>query len=226
MDDVAKMAVSGFAHENPRVRFEALQSTGLLLNDLAPQFQEKYHAEMIPALLKLMNNEAHIKLQYQSTACMTSLIRGFIDEESAEDSETNVRNKNLLIPFAPEIVNSISGLFQKALDQKYQPLQEEVLATLSCLASTLDTNFEPHYSTFMPGLKMILANTKWETQQEQELRASCIDCIGFILTSVKDKPEICKADAIEISKSIIEILVNGNLKASDPQLTSIPSTIS
>jgi hypothetical protein len=62
IDDVAKMTVSGFAHENPRVRFEALQSTGILLNDLGPLFQEKYHAELIPALLKSMNKEAHIKL--------------------------------------------------------------------------------------------------------------------------------------------------------------------
>jgi len=75
-----------------------------------------------------------------------------------------------------------------------------VLAALSCLASLMDTNFEAHYNTFMPGLKVILASTKWETQQEQELRASCIECIGYILTSVKDKPEICKADAIEVSK--------------------------
>jgi hypothetical protein len=200
IDDVAKMSVSGFSHENPRVRFEALQSTGLLLNDLAPSFQQKYHADLIPALLKLMNEEAHIKLQYQATASMTSLIRGLIDEDEAEDSETNLANKNLLIPYSNDIVNSISGLFQKALDQKYQPLQEEVLATLSCLASILDTNFEPHYNTFMPGLKVILTTTKYETQQEQELRASCIDCIGYILTSVKNKPEICKNDAIEISK--------------------------
>lgn len=116
IDDVAKMTVSGFAHENPRVRFEALQSTGILLNDLGPLFQEKYHAELIPALLKSMNKEAHIKLQYQATACMTSLIRGLIDEETAEDSEINTKNKNLLIPYSNDIVDSISLLFQKALD--------------------------------------------------------------------------------------------------------------
>lgn len=77
----------------------------------------------------------------------------------------------------------------------------------------------------MPGLKTILSTTKWETQQQQELRASCIECIGYILTSVKDKPEICKADAIDICKMIVEILVSGNLKDSDPQLTAIPNTL-
>ena len=111
-----------------------------------------------------MNEETHIKLQYQATACMTSMIRGLIDEDSAEDSEINVANKKLLMPFSNDLVTSISGLFQKALDQKYQPLQEEVLATLSCLASLLDNNFEPHYNVFMPGLKTILTTTKWDTQ--------------------------------------------------------------
>jgi hypothetical protein len=50
----------------------------------------------------------------------------------------------------------------------------------------------------MPGLKNILQNVKWETQQEQDFRSSCIEAIGFILQSVKDKPEVCKNDAIEI----------------------------
>jgi len=117
-------------------------------------------------------------------------------------------------------------LFEKSISSKYQPLQEEVLATLSCFASVLDTNFEAHYGKFMPGLKNILGSVKWETQQDQELRASCIEVIGFILTSVKNKPEICKQDAIEISQNIIETLVNGNLQDSDPQITAITNTIS
>jgi hypothetical protein len=42
---------------------------------------------------------------------MTSLIRGLIDEETAEDSEINTKNKNLLIPYSNDIVDSISLLF-------------------------------------------------------------------------------------------------------------------
>jgi len=77
------------------------------------------------------------------------------------------------------------------------------LSTLSCLASVLDTNFEPHYGKFMPGLKNILETVKWETIQEQELRSSCIECIGYILTSVKNNKELCKQDAIQICQNII-----------------------
>lgn len=39
-------------------------------------------------------------------------------------------------------------------------MQEEVLASLACLASLLDTNFDQHYTKFMPGLLNILANSK------------------------------------------------------------------
>jgi hypothetical protein len=35
---------------------------------------------------------------------MTSMIRGLIDEETAEDSEVNVANKKLLVPYADTMV--------------------------------------------------------------------------------------------------------------------------
>jgi len=42
---------------------------------------------------------------------MTSMIRGLIDEKTPEDSEINVNNKKLLVPYADSLVNSISLLF-------------------------------------------------------------------------------------------------------------------
>lgn len=173
-----------------------------------------------------MAKETELKMQTQATAAMTSMIRGLIDEETAEDSEINVANKKLLEPYSDKIVQALQGLFQRALEAKYSPLQEEVLSTLSCFASVLDSAFAPHYGSFMPGLLSLLDTTKYETQADQELRASCIEVIGFILTSVKDQPEICKADSIVIANKLIDTLVNGNLADSDPQITAITSCVS
>ena len=89
----------------------------------------------------------------------------------------------------------------------------------------MDESFEVHYSKFMPGLINILRTVKWETQQQQELRANCIECIGFILTSVKNKPEICKADAIVVSQIIIETMTSGTITDSDPQAAAFVNTI-
>lgn len=188
-----------------------------MLNDLAPTFQTTFHADLMPALMNLMEKETELKMQTQATAAMTSMVRGLIDEETAEDSEINVANKKLLLPYADLMVVRLQTLFGKAIETKYSPLQEEVLSTLSCFASVMDSAFAPYYGSFMPGLISILETTKSETQKDQELRASCIEVIGFILTSVKDKPEICRQDSEVIAKKLIETLVSGNLADSDPQ---------
>ena len=86
-------------------------------------------------------------------------------------------------------------LFQLSIDQAYQNLQEETLVLLSSLAETLRDLFAGHYATFMPGLMSVLQNTPQETQQQKDLRASCISSIGTIFESVKMQPALCSADA-------------------------------
>ena len=100
-----------------------------------------------------------------------------------------------------------------------------MLASLSCLASLLDKTFENHYSKFMPGLINILQTVKSETDAEQNLRASCYDCVGSILTAVKHKPEMCKADAITITEMIVSTMNSGTLTSSDPQNESMLTTL-
>ena len=70
----------------------------------------------------MMNNEPKLKLQTQATACMTSFVRGLIDEDSAEDSETQQKNKKVLLPYADAILDSIANLLTKSIDENYQPL--------------------------------------------------------------------------------------------------------
>jgi len=138
IDEVTKMCAQGLTSENPRIRYEALQSVGLLMNDLKPTLQTKYHADLVPAFIQLMNNEKHLKMQTQAIACMTSFIKGLIEYEAAEDSEVQTKNKEVILPYTDQIIQSITVLFQRSIDEKYTPLQEEVLATLSCLASLMD----------------------------------------------------------------------------------------
>lgn len=52
-----KMSASGLLDEHPRVRYEALTSLGLLLTELSPDAQKKFHSELVSVLLKLMQSE-------------------------------------------------------------------------------------------------------------------------------------------------------------------------
>lgn len=89
MDDVIRMSAIGIIDQHPRVRFEALTSLSLLLTELSPSAQVKYHQDMMPVLLRLMTEEEQIKMKTQAASCMVSFVRGLIDEpdEAGDDEE-------------------------------------------------------------------------------------------------------------------------------------------
>lgn len=58
----------------------------------------------------------------------------------------------------------------------------------------------------MPGLKQILETTPYETKEQQDLRANCIQAIGNILDSVKNQPDICGQDALQIMGMIGQLM--------------------
>jgi hypothetical protein len=176
MDEIIKMSASGLLDAHPRVRYEAMTSLGLLLTELAPDAQKKFHADLVSVLLKLMLEEQNIKLKTRATSCMVNFVRGLINEEGYEDVEDEIQKENsaILFPYASSIVETISALFQMSLDQNYAPLQEEVLSLISCIANVLESQFADYYGKFMPGLKHILKTMPMDTKQRLELRAHCI----------------------------------------------------
>ena len=58
----------------------------------------------------------------------------------------------------------------------------------------------------MPGLRHILDTAPSDTQQQKDLRASCIASIGTIFESVKDQPEVCAPDAHAVMEAFITVL--------------------
>jgi hypothetical protein len=62
MDEAMKIACSGIMDENIRVRYAGLSCLALLLTELSPKAQTKYHQELMPVLMKLMATETMIKV--------------------------------------------------------------------------------------------------------------------------------------------------------------------
>lgn len=118
--------------------------------------------------------------------------------------------------YSETLVQAISALFQMSIDKNYAPLQEETLALLSCLAETLKEQFQAYYAKFMPGLKEILRITPYETKTQKDLRANCIQTIGSILESVKEQPQVCKNDALEVMEVFSKLIQPGVLNEDDP----------
>ena len=89
IEEIMKMAASGLMDPHPRVRYEALTSLGLLLTELAPEAQKKYHDQLIMVILKMMQDEQLIKLRTQATSAMVNFVRGLIDEEAFQDESSD-----------------------------------------------------------------------------------------------------------------------------------------
>ena len=73
--------------------------------------QAKYTSQILPALLKMMNEEKHFKLQYKAAASLTSFLGGLFDEldGNEEDDSTKMAMKKLIAPYSDQIVLTISS---------------------------------------------------------------------------------------------------------------------
>lgn len=121
LEETVKMSAAGLIDEHPRVRYQALTSLGLLLNVLSPAIQRKFHAEMVPVLLKMMNEESMLKMKAQVVSCTCNFVRGLIDQ--SEDPRTATLSskdekefKTLLSGYSAQLVEAISTLFQVSIE--------------------------------------------------------------------------------------------------------------
>lgn len=96
MEEAMKMACSGIVDSNPRVRYAGLSCTALLLTELAPKAQQKFHSELMPMLIKIMNEEPIIKLQTHAVSAVINFANGLIDEDEEEVEETKKQEKILV----------------------------------------------------------------------------------------------------------------------------------
>ena len=61
---------------------------GLLMNVVCPDIQKKFHGDLVPALLKMMESESLIKMKSQAVACSCNFVRGLVNTEDDEDEMT------------------------------------------------------------------------------------------------------------------------------------------
>lgn len=157
-------------------------------------------------LLKMMKQEEMVKLKAQVVSCTVNFVKGLIERDEEDLNEKETKHKEVLLPYQNELVAGIQEMLELSIKANYPPLQNETLSLLSVLAELLTDQFVSHYTPFMTALKQILSITPTETTPQKELRANCISAIGAILDSVKDQPQLCREDALQITQTLIGLL--------------------
>jgi hypothetical protein len=78
MDVAMQTAAKGLQDENHRVRYAALSCLALVLTEVSPSAQLKFHQELVPVLLNLISNEKLLKLKTHAISCMINFTNGLI----------------------------------------------------------------------------------------------------------------------------------------------------
>jgi HEAT repeat protein len=78
IDNAMQTACKGLQDENIRVRYASLSCLALVLTELSPTAQLKYHQELVPALLNIIQNEQVLKVQTHGISCMINFTQGLI----------------------------------------------------------------------------------------------------------------------------------------------------
>lgn len=79
--------------------------------------QKKYHAELVPALLEIINNhDILLKVRTQAVHCLFQFTNGLIEVDSNEIDETK-KSSDIMLAYSEEVFKSLVVNLTNAVDQ-------------------------------------------------------------------------------------------------------------
>jgi len=195
LDQVVNLVFPLFSDEHPRVRWAAVNATGQMSTDFGPKFQRKYHTQVLPQFMVLMDDVQNPKVQAHTAAAIINFCEKF--------------DADIIVQYLQGLLNKLLALMQCG----NKMVQEQGLTAIASIAGCAGKHFIPFYDIFVPLLKTIL-NTATH-KDHRMLRGKAMECISLIGVAVG------KEKFIEDAKNVMEILVSiqsGPLEADDPQI--------
>ena len=171
---------------HPRVRWAAVNGIGQLCTDLGPKIQEKAHAQILPVLLKAMEDSSH-RVQSHAAAAMVNFSEGCPPEH--------------MQPYLDALMNKLLQMLQGG----HRMVQESALTALASVADNAQTAFAKYYSTVLPFLKQILVGAAGK--EHRMLRAKAMECISLVGMAVGK--EQFAPDAREVMDLLMQLQAGG-----------------
>ncbi|KAJ6290798.1 hypothetical protein OIU78_026527 [Salix suchowensis] len=183
---------------HPHVRWAALYTIKQFSKHLKPEFQDKYHEQVMPVLTKAMDDFSNPRVQVQAYLALF-------------DFTWNCSSSTLK-PYLKEIVNKLLKQLQKVNPM----VQGETLRVLSAVAHSSRDHFAEYYSSVMPYLKVIMMTANEELDHNH--LADSVECITMVWLAVgKDK---IRSD-IEMVVQLLLSLQGSKLEENDPMRSQL-----
>lgn len=210
LDDVMRGVIGFLADPHPRVRYAACNAIGQMSTDFAPIFEKKFHEQVIPGLLSLLDDVENPRVQAHAGAALVNF---------SEDCP-----KNILTKYLDNIMNKLGSLLSTKFNEMMNStgtkgVLEQIVTTIASVADTCEKEFAVYYDSLMPCLKYIITNAT--TEELRMLRGKTIECVSLIGLAVGQ--EKFMADANAIMTLLLETQTVGDLPDDDPQTSYLIS---
>eukprot|EP01101_Sappina_pedata_P007334 TRINITY_DN3845_c0_g1_i1.p1 TRINITY_DN3845_c0_g1~~TRINITY_DN3845_c0_g1_i1.p1 ORF type:complete len:1088 (+),score=593.45 TRINITY_DN3845_c0_g1_i1:90-3353(+) len=191
--DILKLVVPRFADENPRVRWAACNAIGQMANDFGAPLQNKFHAEIIPSLIAVLNDTQNPRVQSHAASAIINYCDG-----------CKVKS---LTPYLDGLVNNLINVLRSATANM---VLEQCITAVASIADTIGEEFVKYAEVFVPYLKGILLNANQKNQQV--LRAKALECLSLIGVAIGKEKFGAEA------KAIMDLLLNIQWDPENPQM--------
>jgi len=196
LGDILKNVLPFVQDPHPRVRWAACNAIGQMSTDFGPEFQMTLHAQAVPALITLMGDKDHPRVQSHAAASIIN----FCENCSLD----------ILTPYLDAMVASLLRLLQEGRTL----VQEQAVTAIAAIADCIEENFIKYYDSVIPFLKSILTNAN--NKEHRKLRGKAMECISLIGIAVG------KEKFFQDAKEVMELLLKtqtAQLESDDPQVS-------
>ena len=187
LKDIVAVTVPRLIDPHPRVRFAACNAVGQLALDFAPDplhksqksFQELYHEQVMPTLMKLMKDVENPRVQAHSAAALTNVA----EHMKAAD----------MLRYSDGILGQLALMLQSS----HRLVIDQAVTATAMVADACRKDFSKYYSHFMTALKGLLAKVPTTGDRKVlSLRGKVIDTLSHIAVVVGK--EVFAPDAAEV----------------------------
>lgn len=209
LDSIMQAVLQYLADPHPRVRYAACNAIGQMSTDFSPIFEKKFHEQVIPGLLSLLDDAANPRVQAHAGAALVNF---------SEDCP-----KNILTRYLDAIMNKLESIlkakFNELVEKGTKLVLEQIVTTIASVADTTEKDFVAYYDRLMPCLKYIIQNSN--TVELKMLRGKTIECVSLIGLAVGS--EKFMSDANQVMDMLLKTHTESDLPYDDPQTSYLIS---
>lgn len=209
LDSIMQAVLKYLLDPHPRVRYAACNAIGQMSTDFSPIFEKKFHEQVIPGLLSLLDDVQNPRVQAHAGAALVNF---------SEDCP-----KNILTRYLDSIMSKLESIltakFKELVEKGTKLVLEQIVTTIASVADTTEKDFVAYYDRLMPCLKYIIQNGN--TEELKMLRGKTIECVSLIGLAVGAEKFI--SDASEVMDMLLKTHTEGDLPDDDPQTSYLIS---